>query len=370
MNVPLKFFGLLAFATLVGGCSKQEKLPVQAPAVAQAQLVQSTREEEPQLIWTTGTVHARESATLSAQVSEPVRRVLVQAGDRVRAGQVLVVLDDAAMRSQLNEATAGADAAEKQQMAAKSNASLAESTLARYQMLKEQKSVSPQEFDEMQKRAEGAQLQVQSLEAQNEAARAQIAGARTQMSYAQLRAPFSGVVTQRLIDPGALAAPGLPLLQIDSDGPLQIYSSVDESEVGAVTVGMKVPVKIDGVDTNGVLGTVAQIVPAADPASRSFQVKLNVPAIVGLRAGLFASVGFPGGSREMVLAPRSAVVARGSLECVYAVDSNGMAQLRYVTLGNTYGDQVEMLSGLGAGESLVNDPGDRELQGLRIEGSR
>lgn len=370
MNVTMKFLGLLASATLVAGCTKESKTPVQAPAVVQARVVHASREQEPQLIWTTGTVHARETATLSAQVAEPVRRVLVQAGDHVRAGQVLVVLDDAAMRSQLSGAMASASAVDKQQMAARSSASLAESTLARYQMLKDEKSVSPQEFDEMQKRAEGAQLQVQSLDAQRQAAQAQIASARTELSYAQLRAPFRGVVTQRLADPGTLAAPGVPLVQVDSDGPLQIDTSVDESEVGAVSLGMKVPVKVDGIADGTLVGTVAQIVPAADPASRSFQVKLDVPATKGLRAGMFASAGFPGGARAMILAPQSAVVVRGSLACVYALDANGLAQLRYVTTGERYGEKVEILSGLAAGESVVDQPGDRELQGMRIEAGR
>ena len=359
-----------AVALMAVGCSHEATPVVQAPVTAQAQLVKSVAEQGQQSVAMTGTVHAKESATISAQVPEPIRQVLVQAGDRVRAGQLLVVLDDGSMRAGVNQASAAGAAVEKQQQAAKSQAALAESTLTRYQILKQQNSVSPQEFDEVQKRAEGAQLQVQALTAQSDAAKAALAGARTQLAYTQLRAPFSGVVTARLADPGTLASPGVPLLQIDRDGPLQLYTSVDESMIATVREGMKIPVKVDGVGSGELTGTVAQIVPAADPASRSFQVKLDLPATKGLRAGMYGSAAFPGGTRGMVMAPQSAVVMRGSLACVYAVDANGIAELRYVTLGNRQGDAVEVLSGLAGGESLVNHPGDRELAGKRIEGQQ
>ncbi len=361
---------LSAVALMALGCSHEATPAAQAPVTAQAQLVKSVAEQGQQSVAMTGTVHAKESATISAQVPEPIRQVLVQAGDRVRAGQLLVVLDDGAMRAGVNQASAAGAAVEKQQQAAKSQAALAESTLARYRILQQQNSVSPQEFDEVQKRAEEAQLQVQALTAQSDAAKAAVAGARTQLAYTQLRAPFSGVVTARLADPGTLASPGVPLLQIDRDGPLQLYTSVDESMIATVREGMKIPVKVDGVGAGELTGTVAQIVPAADPASRSFQVKLDLPATQGLRAGMYGSAEFPGGTRGMVVAPQSAVVMRGSLACVYAVDGNGIAQLRYVTLGNRHGDEVEVLSGLTGGESLVNNPGDRELAGKRIEGQQ
>lgn len=306
---------------------------------------------------------------ISAQVPGHIRQVLVQAGERVRAGQLLVTLDDAAMQSALEQAAAGEIAAQKQQMVAQTQASLAAQTLARYRMLQEQKSVSPQEFDEVEKRSEGAQLQVAAYAAQNEQAKAAVAGARTQLGYTTLHAPFAGVVTARMADPGTLAAPGMPLLEVDREGPLQVYTTVDESLIGSVRAGMKVAVSVEGIDAADLNGTVAEIVPAADPASRSFLVKLDLPAVKNLRAGMYAAAVIPGGIKPMILAPQSAVAMRGSLACVYALDANGVAQLRYVTVGNRHGDRVEILSGLAAGEKLVNDPGDRDLAGKRIESS-
>ncbi|MFZ0633623.1 MAG: efflux RND transporter periplasmic adaptor subunit [Acidobacteriaceae bacterium] len=352
---------------LLLGCSHGSSPAPATPPAVKAAVVESVSAQAPQLIHTTGTVHAKETAVISPQVPGPIRQVLVQPGDRVRAGQGLVTLDDAAMQSTLEQATAGATAARNQQMAAQAQASLAAQTLSRYQMLKEQKSVSPQEFDEVEKRSEAAQLQVAAYAAQSEQAEAAVAGARTQLGYATLRAPFAGTVTARMADPGTLAAPGMPVLQIDREGPLQVYTTVDESLIGSIHAGMKLPVTVEGIDAPNLNGTVAEIVPAADPASRSFLVKLDLPAVKSLRAGMYSTVGIPGGVKPMILAPQSAVVMRGSLACVYALDPNSVAQLHYVTLGNRHGNQVEILSGAVAGERLVNDPGDRDLSGVRIE---
>jgi len=358
---------LVVAAVLLLGCSHGNSAAPVSPPTMQAAIVESVSAQMPQLIQTTGTVRAKETAFISAQVPGHIRQVLVEPGDRVRAGQRLVTLDDAAMESALAQAIAGEAAVQKQRMAAQTQASLAAQTLARYQILQQQKSVSPQEFDEVEKRSQAAQLEAEALAAQSEQARAAVAGARTQMGYATLDAPFAGVVTARMADPGTLAAPGIPVLQIDRDGPLQVYTTVDESLIGSIREEMKVPVSVEGVGATNMSGTVAEVVPAADPASHSFLVKLDLPAVKNLRAGMYATAGIPGGVKPMILAPQSAVAMRGSLACVYALDANNVAQLRYVTVGNRHGDRLEMLSGVAAGEKLVNDPGDRDLAGQRIE---
>lgn len=357
---------LLVSTVLFSGCSHSIAPPAALPTVVRAQMVRSISAAEPQSIPATGTLRAKETASISAQVPGQIRRVLVQAGDRVCAGELLVVLDDAVMRSALNQASAAAEAASRQQAAAQSEASLDAATLARYQMLKRENSVSSQEFDEVEKRSQASQLRVESYAAQTQQAQAAVDGARTQLGYATLHAPFAGVVTARLADPGTLAAPGVPLLQLDRGGPLQVVSTVNESMITSVRVGMIVPVKIDGVP-GMVKGTVEQIVPAADPATYSFQVKLDLPPARNLRAGMFATADFPGAPRLTILAPQTAIAMRGSLACVYAVGADGLAQLRYVTLGSGHGDQVEVLSGILAGEMLVNHPGDRDLAGKRVE---
>jgi RND family efflux transporter MFP subunit len=364
---------LTASAAMIAGCHGGE--PAVTPGTVQtmqARVVESQQQQVPVNLRSTGTVHARETAVVSAQVMGRIQQVMVREGDSVRAGQTLVVLDDAALRSQLEQAQAGVKAAQNAQAAAQTNAALAASTLGRYKQLETEKSVSPQEMDEVSRRAEGAAANVDAMRAQTDAARAQESGARTMLGYTHLVAPFAGVVTARMADPGTMAAPGVPLLQIDQAGELQLQAAVDESVIGAVHKGMKVQVAIDsGASTSGtgtnLEGRVAEIVPAADPTSHSFLVKIDLPSSSQTRAGMYGTAEFANGTRRAILIPQSAVVARGSLNCVYVLDGRGIAQLRSITLGGAQGNLVEVLSGVSAGEELVDAPSDRELAGKRIE---
>jgi RND family efflux transporter MFP subunit len=360
----MKFFlglGMMIPAFLAGCRSGVPAAP--APETAAARVVASTRQTVPVALPATGTVHAQQSATISAQVMGRIVRVLVREGDRVRAGQTLVVLDGAALRSSVEQSRAGVQTAEQSEAAARSQSELAASTLVRYRQLQAQKSVSPQEMDEVSRRAEAAQAQLAAALAQTQAARAQASGARIMLGYTRLTAPFAGVVTARMADPGTLAAPGLPILQIDQAGTLQLQASVDESALSAVRKGATVAIAVGG---QNVSGTVVEILPAADPASRSFLVRINLPSSLFIRAGMYGTASFSSGTRTAILAPRSAIVARGSIQCAYVLDARGIAQLRYLTLGTVHGNSVEVQSGLSAGEQLVDSPGDRDLAGKRI----
>ena len=359
-----------ASAALIGGCHGGESATTPATIqTVEARVVESQQRQVPLGLSSTGTVHARESAVISAQVMGRIQQVLVHEGDSVRAGQTLVVLDDAALHASVEQAQAGVKAAQNAQVAAQTNAALAASTLDRYKQLQSEKSVSPQEMDEVSRRAEAAAANLEAVRAQTDAARAQENGARTMMSFTRLVAPFAGVVTARMADPGTMAAPGVPLLQVDQAGALQLQASVDESAISAIHKGMKVPVAIDGGSPGNLAGTVAEIVPAADPSSHSFLVKIDLPSSTQMRAGMYGTAMFANGTKQAILIPRSAVVSRGSLSCAYVLDSQGIAQLRYLTLGSPQGDLVEVLSGVSAGEKLVDAPSDRDIAGKRIEAS-
>jgi RND family efflux transporter MFP subunit len=361
---------LAASAALIAGCHSGESPTIPStPQTVEARVVESRQQLVPLNLGSTGTVQARESAVVSAQVMGHIQQVLVREGDSVRAGQTLVILDDAAIRASVEQAQAGVKAAQSAQAAAQANAALAASTLARYKQLDAQKSVSPQELDEVSRRSEAAAANLEAVRAQTDAARAQETGARTMQSYARLVAPFAGTVTARMADPGTMATPGVPLLKIDQAGTLQLDASVDESAISAIHRGMKVPVSIDSASSASLTGIVTEIVPAADPSSHSFLVKIDLPSSTQLRAGMYGTAMFSNGTKQAILIPRSAVVARGSLSCAYVLDSQGIAQLRYLTLGATQGDLVEVLSGVSTGEKLVDAPSDRDIAGKRIETS-
>jgi RND family efflux transporter MFP subunit len=361
---------LAAFAALLGGCHGGEPASQAVVQTAQARVVESQQQQVPQYLRATGTVHARETAVVSAQVAGRIQQVMVREGDSVRAGQTLVVLDDAALRASAEQAQAGVKAAQDEQAAAQTDAKLAASTLDRYRQLEAEKSVSPQEMDEVAQRAAAASARLEAVRSQTDAARSQESGAHTMLGYSRLLAPFAGVVTARLVDPGTLASPGVPLLQVDQAGALQLEAAVDESAIGAIHKGMKAQVAIDGSSSADLAGTVAEIDPAADPASHSFLVKIDLPPSSQLRAGLYGTAEFANGVRQAIVIPRSTVVMRGSLACAYVLDGQGIAQLRSLTLGATQGDLVEVLSGISPGERLVNAPSDRDLAGKRIEVQR
>jgi RND family efflux transporter MFP subunit len=366
MKLVLSGSILVAASVLIAGCHSDSSIKSTVVETVQARVVESRQQEAPQFLRTTGTLRSHETAVLSAQVVGRVQQVMVHEGDNVADGQTLVVLDDSTLRASADQAEAAVKAAASQQAAAQTNADLAASTLARYQQLQTQKSVSPQEMDEVARRAQAAAAQVDALRAQGSAAKAQASGATAMLGYTRIRAPFAGVITSRTADPGTMAAPGVPLLQIDSAGALQFQTTVDESAIAAIHIGMKIPVRLDAADIT-TEGTVTQIVPAADPASHTFLVKIDLPSSKTLRAGMYGTAEVANGTRQAILVPHSAIVMRGSLACAYVVDAGGIAQLRYVTLGREQGDLVEVLSGISAGEKLVDDPADRDLGGKRIE---
>lgn len=364
--LPAVLFAVSALT--VTGCHSSDSAATSTTVQSmQARVVQSQQQQVPNNLRFTGTVHARETAVVSAQVMGRIEQVLVRVGDSVRAGQTLAVLDGASFRAQVEQAQAGVKAAQNAQAAAQANAALAASTLDRYKQLESEKSVSPQEMDEVSRRAEAAAASLAAARAQTNAAQAQESGALTTMSYTRLVAPFAGVVTARMADPGTMAAPGAPLLQVDRAGALQLDATVDESVIGAIHKGMTVPVAIDDGSSSSFAGRVDEIDPAADPSSHGFLVKIGLPSSARLRVGVYGSFELASGAHSAILVPRSAIVARGSLNCAYVLDSQGIAQLRYLTLGAVHGDLVEVLSGIASGEKLVDVPLDRDLAGKRIE---
>ena len=239
--------------------------------------------------------------------------------------------------------------------------------MKRYQMLYDKKSVSPQEFDEVKARLAAAKARRDAAHAGRTQAEAGVSQASTAMGFTKIRAPFDGLVTAKLADAGAIATPGVPLLIVEDPGHFRLEATVDESKMGAVRLGEAVPVVIDALGDQAIAGKVVQIVPSADPSSRTFTVKIDLPVNPQIRSGLFGRARFPRGERQSILVPQTAVLHRGQLDAVYVVGKDQIASLRYVTLGTPSAQQVEVLSGLEAGDQVVAQPGDRELSGKKIE---
>jgi RND family efflux transporter MFP subunit len=284
-------------------------------------------------------------------------------GDHVRAGQLLIGLDARDLDAGLRSAEAGRAEVEgtipeleNSTAAAKANLDLAQATFNRMAELAGKKSISNQEFDEASARLKAAQANYEMTRSRRTQLNSKMAqvdqevrAASLVRDYAKLAAPFSGVVTTKSVEPGNLATPGAPLLTIEQDGLYRLEASVDESKLATVRVGQAVAAVIDDRKVNT---RVSEIVPAVDSATRTYIVKLDLPAMPQLRTGMFGRAIFPLGMEKVVAIPAAALMDRGQLQSVFVVE-DGTAHTRLVTTGRRAGDAVEVLSGLNSNEKIV-----------------
>jgi RND family efflux transporter MFP subunit len=308
-----------------------------------------------------------------------VRQVAVQVGDRVQEGQLLVTLDSQDLDANVRRAEA-ADAevvsaipeADNGVAGAKANLDLAQSTFQRMEELAAKKSISNQEFDEASARLKSAQAayeMARSKRSQLDFKRAEvqqeIRGATILRDYTRISAPFAGVVTAKSAEPGALAAPGAPLLTVERDGAYRLEASVDESRLPFVKAGQSVDVALDPLDRR-LTAHVSEIVPAVDAASRAYTVKIDLPPLPNLRSGMFGRALFPLGTRKVVTIPPAAMMEHGQLQSVFVIE-DGCAHTRLVTTGERRQNAIEVLSGLNGGEKLAIPAPAALADGARVE---
>jgi multidrug efflux system membrane fusion protein len=369
MNIRLRFLHLMLPTVLsLAGCSSEQTRTSPSPEIVRDIPVLAAQQANmPDLLEAVGTVRAAQTSEVASQMMGNLVEIRTHEGDRVQRGQVLAVIDDSQPRAAVDRSIAADLAAQQQLVGADSDLALAESTLKRYQTLYEKKSVSPQEFDEVKARQQAALARRDMAKAGHDQAQAALSQARTSLDYTRIRAPFEGVVTQKKADSGTLASPGMPIFTVEDVRRYRLEANVNENDLRYVRTGLQVSVVIDALDNAGLMGKVVQIIPAADSASRTFLVKIELPADNRLRSGLFGRAQFSRGERQALLIPRSAVVERGQLQGIYVLDQNKVASLRYITLGKPSGAEVEVLAGLQGGERLVAKPGALDLNGRRIE---
>ncbi len=333
-----------------------------------------------------GIVAARESASVSSRIVATIAGIRVKAGDRVRAGDALITLDARDVTAHTGQTRASAVAAEKtltqaraEQRAAEAEHRLATAWQKRIAVLHARTSATDQERDEAEARLSVAAARLAGAEAAIDGADAHLASARAAVgvatateSFTTVRAPFDGVVTERLTDPGNLAAPGIPLLRIDADGARQVVVRVDEARAAYVQPGDPVRVAIDGHDDvaapTDVDGAVTEVARAVGVDQRAFTVRVTIPPTVMARTGTFARVVFRGAPRRALLVPADAIQRHGQVSSVYVVQ-DGVARLRLIQVGPASPEgpeQVEVLAGLDAGESIVTSPIRGVADGTRV----
>jgi RND family efflux transporter MFP subunit len=365
-----------------GGSDHTPEATAQAPIAVT--VFQVTAVDTAERLEAGGIVAAEESASLSSRIVATVASVRVKAGARVRAGDVLVTLDASDVTEQTRQTQASALAAEQslaqartEQRAAEAEHRLATAWHERIAALHARNSATDQERDEADARLAAASARLAGAQASIEAADARLASSRAAVgvatateSFTTVRAPFDGLVTERLVDPGNLATPGVVLLRIESDGARQVVVRVDEARAAYVHPGDRVTVFIDALDGRdpdgtGLEGVVAEVARAVGADQRAFTVKVTVPSTVTARSGSFARVVFRGAPRRALLIPANAIRRHGQISSVFVVQE-GTARLRLVQVGDSSPQGVEVLAGLDAGESIVTAPPPQLVDGARV----
>jgi RND family efflux transporter MFP subunit len=359
--------GIVAYAAGLFGPERiaPAKEPAPPGAPAPARTVRAERAEVPVDESAVGTVRSRARVDVAAQLTARIVAVRADAGQTVRAGDELVVLDDrefSARLDQSRQALVAAEAARESARQAKVQAEArlvqARSSHDRIQRLVVGKAATPQEMDDAQAGLLEAQARVTDTVAMIAAADARIQRARKvvaegelSVGHTRIAAPIDGVVAERTVEPGDLAWPGRSLLVVLDPRSLRLEAQVREGLIARVHEGDRLSVEVPAAGAT-VEGTVAEILPAADPQSRTFRVRVNFAPAAGVYPGMFGRLRMPLGGRSVVRIPTAAVRRVGQLETVLVKEGAIWAR-RYITTGVALKDNhVEVLSGLAGGEEI------------------
>ncbi len=324
LNSTIGFSCLVLLLTAaIGFCSENKPQPV-LPTIA-VHVQKATKTETMPQVELVATIEAVEQAAIAAKVTGTITELPVVLGSRVKQGDVLVKISAEEISARVLQAQA-------QLAQAKRN-------LVREQKLLKKNATTSETVNSMRDMFAVAQASLQETQ--------------TMLGYTTITAPFAGVITRKPANTGDLATPGTPLLQLENDTALQAVTAVPESLISGIAIGDTLSVEIPAARLT-IPGTVAEIAPAADPRSRTAAVKINLSKDPGLRTGQFARVQLPVNPAQTLLIPQSAVVPFGQMDKVFVLE-DGKAQLRLVRTGTVRDDQVEILTGIEPGDTVIID---------------
>jgi RND family efflux transporter MFP subunit len=366
MNLPIHKNRALQLFTAIGllmlsACSSNEKDTQTGTDTAILVTVSQPAADSKQGLTVSGQVEASQTANISTRVMGYITRIDVKVGDRVNKGQLLATIsndDILAKRAQTDAIITEADA----------NFKNAQKDYERFTVLYKQQSASAKELDNMT-------LQYSSAKARLETARQQRNEVNAMLSYTNLTAPFAGTITQKMMDAGSMANPGMPLLTIEQSGSYQVSATVPESEINLIRNGTSAIINIGAVNRS-IKGTIAQVDQSSVNSGGQYLIKVHIPdnEKQGLFAGMYANVAIPVASAikttnasEQVIVPVSAIEYKDQLTGLYTIGSNHTALLRWVRLGKTQGSQVEVLSGLAANEQFIVSADGRLYNGIPVK---
>lgn len=340
-KIIIPFIALIALVS----CKKEatETLSTEKPIVVKVSGISAGTNSS--FVSASGKIEAENSANLSTRMMGFVTKLHVQVGQKVTTGQLIVSINN----TDLQAKKAQVDASILQATAAYNNA---KKDYDRFTNLFKQQSASQKELDDMTARYEMAKASLQGAkQMRNEVV--------AQFSYANITAPFSGVVTNTFVKEGDMANPGMPLVSIEGASKLQVTAMVSENDITAIRNGMLVDILVKS-NATALKGKVIEVSASAKNTGGLYLVKINLePTKAKVLSGMFVNVQFPIESKtisepsERMLVPESALVHQGQLTGIYTIGNGNVAILRWLRIGKKLGNQVEVLSGLSVKEHYV-----------------
>ena len=351
------YIPLLALVLLASCNSEKKKEIVKETAIA-VKVSGITENNSSLFVTASGKIEAENSANLSTRMMGYVTKVHVQVGQKVGAGQLLVSINN----TDLQAKKAQVDASILQATAGFNNA---KKDYDRFMNLFKQQSASQKELDDMTARYEMAKAGL-------EGARQMRNEVLAQFSYSNIKAPFSGVVTNTFVKEGDMANPGMPLVSVEGASKLQVMAMVSENDIVSIKKGMPVSVLVKS-SNEKLDGKVSEVSISATNTGGQYLVKVDLDKTdAKVLSGMFVNIQFPIANKantsksEVLLVPESALVKQGQLTGLYTIGTGNVAILRWLRVGKSFGDQVEVLSGLSANEQYIVSADGKLYNGVTI----
>ncbi|QIA08381.1 efflux RND transporter periplasmic adaptor subunit [Draconibacterium halophilum] len=347
----------LAFLSIIAiSCGKKEKEHATASQEkVAAQTAIANLADYPVVHNFSGKLEADKQTNLSTRIMGQIQRIYVKPGQKVNRGDLLIQIrnqDILAKKAQVEannvEATTAYESAEKD--------------LKRYEALYATNSASDKEMDDMRTRYEMAKARLAAIEQMEKEV-------EENMRYASIRAPYSGVITTKFIQEGDMANPGMPLLSMESPSQWKVIARIPEADIAKVQMNDVVKVKFTAAEIE-MEGKIIEINPSTTNTGNQYMAKVLVTVpencTAKLYSGMYAEVLFEYGTQKRILVSEDALIHRGQLVGIYAVSQSGNALLRWVKTGKTFGDKVEIISGLTDGEQYVVSSDSKLFDGALI----
>lgn len=356
MNISGRLLSVIVVLTLVGvSCSAPDKSEIQndqpiSVVTQTADLVQSKATHR-----FSGSVTSDRTINMSTKVMGRITHLDVEEGDFVKEGDVLIRIKDDNLQAQKSQV-------ESSLIEAQAGLQNVETNYNRIKNLYEQESATKKEFDDISTEYEMAKAKIKTL-------KSRLREIEDMLDYTLLTAPFDGYVVSKMFSEGDMAAPGQPIIAFEQENMMKVKFTVPESAVGLFTRNDTVSVDVTAAGYQNGKGIVTNINQAGNRGSRQFAVEVMLPGLEkqpGVKSGMFAEVGLSTEKNRAILVPQAAILERGQLTGLYTLNDDSEIVLRWVRLGDSNGDKVEVLTGLSEGETFVSSIDQRLHEGQKV----